>query len=217
MKIFFYLRFLLLLLFLPSPSYSQALRTTSFDDRPICENAKGVWRQFGNSCVDECHPKLDNFSVCAQAITYGCDCGKGRCWNGEICVMLKDYKKIFDIEKEEEKKILAEARKRRQEAAKANEKSIMSGLVNKTATAGQTAPNVNQSNNSATTAEKAVPEAPPIVIDTGNVKIPEMFLRQEKEKQADVDKKNQTKEKDQKETNAPILTLPGLPVVPLPN
>jgi hypothetical protein len=217
MKIFFYLRLLLLFL-LPSSSYSQELRSTSFDDRPTCESAKGVWRQFGNSCVDECRPKLDSFSVCAQAITYGCDCGKGRCWDGETCVMLKDYKKIFDIEKEEEEKILAEARKQRQEAAKANEKFIMNGLINKTATTeGQSVSNANQANNnSVVAAEKAVPEAPPIVIDTGNVKIPEMFLRQEKEKQAEVDKKNQTKEKDQKENSAPILTLPGLPVIPLP-
>lgn len=216
MKIFFYSRLLLLFL-LPSPSYSQELRSTSFDDRPTCESAKGVWRQFGNSCVDECHPKLDSFSVCAQAITYGCDCGKGRCWDGETCVMLKDYKKIFDIEKEEEEKILAEARKQRQEAAKANEKSIMSGLINKTATAEQSPPNSNQANNSAVATEKVVPESSPIVIDTGNVKIPEMFLRQEKEKQAEMDKKNQTKEKDQKENSAPMLTLPGLPIVPLPN
>ncbi len=118
-------------------SFAQTTRTTSFDDRPACEESKGVWREFGNGCIDECRSKLDKFSICTQAITNGCDCGKGRCWNGSTCLPLTDYKKKFDAEMAEEQKILDEAKKKRLEARKENEESILNNLASKAAAAAQ--------------------------------------------------------------------------------
>ena len=109
-------------------SYSalcQTIRFTSFDDRPICEENKGVWREFGNGCADQCHAKFDEFTMCSQALTYACDCGKGRCWDGEMCVLMRDYKKIYDKEVKEEQKILDAAKDKRKEALKESEQKIM--------------------------------------------------------------------------------------------
>jgi len=109
-------------------SYSalcQTIRFTSFEDRPICEENKGVWREFGNGCADQCHAKFDEFTMCSQALTYACDCGKGRCWDGEMCVLMRDYKKIYDKEVKEEQKVLDAAKDKRKEASKESEQKIM--------------------------------------------------------------------------------------------
>lgn len=122
-----------LILFLTSSfafdALAQIVRSTSFDERPICEESKGVWRQFGNSCVDDCRSKFDQFQICADSSAFGCDCGKGRCWNGEFCVGMRDYKKVFDREQEEDQKILSEAKAKRAAAAKENRNAIMTKLT----------------------------------------------------------------------------------------
>lgn len=53
------------------------------DIQRACESSGGVWRQFGNSCGDSCGvgPEV----MCAQVLTYGCDCGANACWNGQTC------------------------------------------------------------------------------------------------------------------------------------
>jgi hypothetical protein len=112
-------------------SFSQSLRSTSFDDRPVCEETKGVWREFGNGCTDECRPKLDPFYVCTDAITNGCDCGKGRCWNGEVCTSLKSYKEIFAKEQAKEQKILDAAKEKRKALAIENQNKILNDLIAK--------------------------------------------------------------------------------------
>lgn len=119
------------LIFFSSDIFAQIMRSTSFDDRSICEQSKGVWREFGNGCVDECNAKFDQFSVCTQAATFGCDCGADRCWDGAACVTLQSYKKVFEIEEEEKQKKLAESKKERQQAAKENEQSIMEKFADK--------------------------------------------------------------------------------------
>lgn len=119
----------LLSAFFSLDSSAQIARSTSFDNRPACEQSRGVWRQYGNGCVDECNPKFEQFAICTRAVTFGCDCGKNRCWNGETCVTLKDYKKIFDVEKAEEQKILNAAKEKRKEDALENQEEIMSRLI----------------------------------------------------------------------------------------
>ena len=123
---FLYLFFLLL-----NQSFAQIPRSTSFDDRPVCEESKGMWREFGNSCVDDCEAKFDKFAVCARDITFSCDCGKGRCWNEKSCFDLAEYKKIFDAKQEEERKLLEQQKKKRQKAAKQNNNEIMKRLAQK--------------------------------------------------------------------------------------
>ncbi len=108
---------------------AQSLRQTTFDDRKPCEEVGGVWHEFGNSCANRCHDQFDKFSVCSRMTVNSCDCGKGRCWNGETCTFLKDYKKIYDQEQEETQKILNEAKERRKEALKYNQQEMMKDII----------------------------------------------------------------------------------------
>ena len=123
---------LIFLLFLSSEVFAQAVATsTSFDDRAVCEENKGVWREFGNGCVDECYPKFDKFVICTSAITFGCDCGKGRCWNEKSCASVIQYKKVFDQKFDEEKKIQEEAKQKRKAESDYNAGVIVDDLIKK--------------------------------------------------------------------------------------
>lgn len=128
----------LTILLFSAPAQAQLSRLTSFDDRPLCEENKGVWRQYGDGCVDECQAKLDQFLICTSAITYGCDCGFGRCWDEDKCVALKEYKKKFDAAEAEEKKVLDEEKKKRKAIAQETQDTIMNGLVTKASANAQT-------------------------------------------------------------------------------
>jgi hypothetical protein len=127
-KNIFYLFICFNFLFLAN-SYSQVIRYTSFDDRPLCEESKGSWREFGNGCADECSSKLEEFPICTQAIVFACDCGKGKCWNDKKCIDIVDYKKIFDLDQEDDKKLIEQDKKKRQNDYKANVNKIMNRLV----------------------------------------------------------------------------------------
>ena len=121
--------FLVLFFLLIQSASAQVTRPTTFDDRGVCENSKGVWRQFGNGCADFCHDKFDRFAMCTQALVFSCECGKNRCWDGESCVALKSYKKIFDVEQAEEQKVLNAAKEKRKADALAHEEELMNKLV----------------------------------------------------------------------------------------
>ena len=110
--------FLFSFLIAPSLVNAQFARSTSFDDRPICEESKGIWREFGNGCADNCESKFDKYEVCTTAITYACDCGKGRCWNKNKCIAMSAYKVIFDKEAEENEKLLAKKAQERTDRIK---------------------------------------------------------------------------------------------------
>jgi hypothetical protein len=233
--------FAILFFIISSQAFSQAIRSTTFDDRPACEEVRGVWRQFGNGCIDECSAKFDRFLMCPQVLAYGCDCGRNRCWNGDTCVMRKDYKKIFDEEQAKEKKILDVAKAKRKSEAKANEQSILNSLAKKTGEI--TDQGLNQLQNNASK-NVPVPQAPaqPIQSPTYSVTdpsqnpqqpiqpeqpvdtslIPPFFQQLEKAKQ---DAANAAQPKDatkvpeynsKQDPVTPISTLPGLPVIPLP-
>ncbi|MFH1510885.1 MAG: hypothetical protein ABIF10_04275 [Candidatus Woesearchaeota archaeon] len=52
-----------------------------------CSPSGGVWRQFTDGCVDSCYlEEHQDHRACTLALTYGCDCGPEKCWNGERCV-----------------------------------------------------------------------------------------------------------------------------------
>ena len=233
--------FAILFFIISSQAFSQAIRSTTFDDRPACQEVRGVWRQFGNGCIDECNAKFDKFSICPQVLAYGCDCGRNRCWNGDTCVMKKDYKKIFDEEQAKEKMILDIAKAKRKSESKSNEQSILNSLAKKTEEITDQGLNQLQNN-----ASKNVPvpqaEAQPIQSPTYSVTdpnqnpqqpiqpeqpvdtslIPPFFQQLEKAKQ---DAANAAKPKDaikipednsKQDPVMPISTLPGLPMIPLP-
>ncbi len=129
-KTHFLISFIICLVFSQS-SFALLMRSTSFDNRNECEVSKGVWRQFGNGCANNCESQFDEFSVCTQSLVYACDCGKNNCWNGETCVALSEYKEIYDKKYAEEKKLLDAAKEKRKAAAKLSVESIMRNLVQK--------------------------------------------------------------------------------------
>lgn len=148
----------------------QTIRFTSFDDRPICEEIKGVWRQFGNGCADQCHAKFDQFTMCSQALTYACDCGKGRCWDGETCILMRDYKKNYDKEVKEEQKILDAEKDKRKDAAKESEQKIMIQMLG-TVVAGKITnidPKAQPSGNVEKFYEKDLIEKSKMIVDNAN-------------------------------------------------
>jgi hypothetical protein len=218
---------------------AQTLRPTTFDDRNICQDSKGVWRQFGNGCANNCESKFDKFAMCTNALVFSCDCGKKRCWNGETCLALKDYKKIYDIEEAKNKKILDAAKEKRKADALANEQAIMVKL---------NPPDPNVPKPEAAPAPKKPepvvlqqlvdPEAPtspiteiaapapvnqepaPVNQEPVKVEIPPFLLK----KQAQLQKlEEQAKEEEKKKSeDSKSLIIkgsvpPGLPVIPLPN
>lgn len=192
-------------------------RSTTFDDRSICEKSQGVWREYGNICVDECEAKLDQFALCSAATTFGCECGKSRCWNDEkkTCVELKDYKKIFLARQKEEKKLAEEAKKKREAEAAENSDSILNNLTEKVGD------NVNKIlpetkvEEPKPAPEQPAPAGPPsaVVAPAG----PTPFYLQQQEKAQKEEAERKKKEEEAKKTQqAPTISVPGLPVIPLP-
>ncbi len=95
-------------------------RSTTFDDREFCEKDRGVWREFGNSLADNCEAKFDRFAIAAQALTYACDCGKGRCWDNKQCISMLEFKKIYDDRQAQMQKRLDMAKRARREEYREN-------------------------------------------------------------------------------------------------
>ncbi len=123
--------FLLFLVFVSCNSIAQEARSTTFDNREVCEKSKGVWRQFGNGCASSCNSKFERFKVCTMAITYSCECGNDKCWDGENnkCVLLNDYKVVFDKEQKDIQDKLDEMKDARKEQAKQNVEKIVNNLI----------------------------------------------------------------------------------------
>lgn len=229
-------KFIWLTLFLLTISFAnaQSIRPTSFDNRKVCNESNGIWREFGNGCGDDCVSKFDQYEICTNAITYGCDCGKGRCWHDDRCMSIKSYKKIFDEESAEKEKLLEAKAKERQERIK-NDPTLSNYLQNlyvqKDAAQNQGGANGqqsgangqagNQSPNSITqtSPQQEIPSQPPAsaitqvpngasVLQTPGgseeIKIPPAFLQQEQ-----TNKANAAAGKNPS-------TEPAFPIIPLP-
>jgi hypothetical protein len=103
---------------------------TTFEDRLICEvENRGVWREFGDVCSDDCNSKFDKLKICDRAIRFSCDCGAGRCWSDKKCLLISDYKKTYEDNLKEEELRLSEEKIYREAEAKANVKIITEKLV----------------------------------------------------------------------------------------
>src|SRR3989338_5764356 len=104
------------ILFLSSQTYAKS--KTSFDDRPICEENKGVWREFGNSCANSCEEQFDEYAICGKETIFACDCGEKSCWHENKCIKITEYEKIFaELKKEKEEQSQA-IKKEREERIK---------------------------------------------------------------------------------------------------
>lgn len=203
-------------------------RPVTFEDRDVCEESGGVWRQFGNSCVDSCEAKLNELSICTKITVSSCECGKSRCFDDEkkICVALKDYKKIFDARLAEERKLAEEMRKKREEQSTKSEQSILSNLEDKKE---EKESNQNTSNEDKPKEVEAEvkPQTPPLenplktpspqppspTINNNSAPVPPLFLKKEQEKK---DKEIEKKEPEKNSTITDPSPI-GLPVIPLPN
>ena len=52
----------------------------------ICKVNGGNWIEFPNEgqfCHDECNKPENN--ICKTMMSFGCDCGPDKCWNGNSC------------------------------------------------------------------------------------------------------------------------------------
>jgi hypothetical protein len=193
---------------------AQNTRITTFEDRPLCEQEMGVWRHFGNRCANYCNARFDEFAICAEAVTFSCDCGKNKCWNGEKCILTKDYKKIFEVRKAEEKKILDEKKDKRREAAKENQQLVLNNLIKKVAEdkkqqdAAQQKEDLlatvtsNSKDNTANSSKSAVQND----VRPDDSKATPLFLQ----------KKSRLTTTNNPDQNNVIPTLQGLPQIPLP-
>ncbi|MBU6141021.1 MAG: hypothetical protein KGP29_05675 [Proteobacteria bacterium] len=185
-------------------------RPTTFDDRGKCEKSEGVWREFGNNCIDECETKLDPYPICTDVVISGCECGKSRCWNSEerSCLAISEFKKTFLLKKNEEKKLAAEAKGKREELPKEKPQEILSKVGEQKKEEGKDS--TNKTTPPATEKPKeeiqvVKPAQPPSPIISSPPAVPPMFLQQEKAKK-------EKEKKAQPSQNSP----PGLPIIPLP-
>lgn len=201
-------------------------RSTTFDERVICEENEGVWRNYGTDCVDGCDAQFDQFAVCTSSIVYSCDCGKLRCWNKETksCEALSSYKKTFDAREKLTKEKAEKAKEKRIKAAAGNRETIIHNIEEAAqqtqkpkATNGDEVVNISaqkaEQNKDATSAKPSQPSShqpPSPFANKSPASIPPLFLQKEKAKK-DAEEKTETKK--------PIdLTpaTPGLPIIPLP-
>jgi len=53
-------------------------------EQKACTESRGKWLLLPDTCVDRCK-KPDEKRYCAQVLTWGCDCGSGRCWDDTTC------------------------------------------------------------------------------------------------------------------------------------
>lgn len=141
-----FLTLAILLIFYSSSAISSD-RETSFSEKPNCEKQSGVWRQFGNSCVDNCRPKFDQFSICAQAITYGCDCLQDKCHDDGKCVLMDDYKVKYDEIVEKRKEQLKYYKEIRKDEFLANRQAILQRIIAPPNPEGQDGNSQNNTNN----------------------------------------------------------------------
>ena len=96
----------------------------AYSKRKICHEAGGVWRKYGNGCVDHCMNKFSKFKFCTAAITYGCDCGDNSCYYDNKCHNLSDFKREYDIlESEKQKKI--DVQRKLRESEYINQKNLI--------------------------------------------------------------------------------------------
>ena len=63
-----------------------SITPTPTDPIGSCRNSGGEWKQFTNSCADNCYSSNPPQPIaCAQVLTMSCDCGTNACWNGTKC------------------------------------------------------------------------------------------------------------------------------------
>lgn len=200
----------------------EAKRITSFDKRPACEKSGGVWRQFGNACGDGCLVKFDKFSMCAQALTYACDCLENKCFDGDKCVSMDDYKREYDEIKSKEKELLDNLKEARKDEYERNKQRIMQKLFGSknpekpAPTGAEKQQNVPANNNLIPPKRQIQPLD--IVIDNPNVnknvnfKVPPFFEKNQQDAQKSLEEKDKENQDVEEGDSKKEIELPNIPL-----
>ena len=199
----------------------EAKRITSFEKRPACEDSGGVWRQFGNACADGCLVKFNKFTMCAQALTYSCDCLENSCFDGDKCIGMAEYKIKYDEIKSHEEELLNNLKEARQGEYERNRQRIMQKLFGTPQEEENKAKNLDGVSNQRKTPSNnnlaqrkpitkkginAVITSPALTSDT-DFKVPPLFEQNQK---------SLNKQNNDSVSNGPKKTI-ALPNIPLPN
>ncbi|MBL6665184.1 MAG: hypothetical protein ISQ34_05000 [Rickettsiales bacterium] len=202
----------------------EAKRITSFEKRPACEKSGGVWRQFGDACGDGCLVKFDKFVMCAQALTYSCDCLENRCFDGKRCVNMDDYEKEYRQIKEKEQELLNNLKEARSAEFENNRQRIMQKLFGP--------PPSQDTAQNADPVQQVQPEIPAnnnlrqktgfqpidIVIDNPNVdknigfKVPPFFEKNQEMAKKSLEEKNKENEDTDANDSKKVIELPKIPL-----
>ncbi len=64
------------------------LKEYPLQTQELCESGGAGWIEFSSGCHDECVYERWSSKIhysCTEALSYGCDCGLDKCWNGNSC------------------------------------------------------------------------------------------------------------------------------------
>ncbi|MCE2687778.1 MAG: hypothetical protein LW595_04450 [Rickettsiales bacterium] len=75
-------------------------KNEAYEIRNYCLKAGGSWRQFNNSCANNCSE--NKFNVCSQILIFACDCGINSCWHQSKCIKNTEYNKLLTAEPKKE-------------------------------------------------------------------------------------------------------------------
>lgn len=131
----------------------------TYEIRKSCLKAGGSWRQFNNSCANNCSE--NKFNVCSQILIFACDCGIDSCWNQSKCIKNTEYNQLLTAEpkKEPNKLEKKEIEKNNQDGVHTRKK-IMFKIIDQSLARAQSikdiAPKKSIKKNSQTT-DKATP------------------------------------------------------------
>ena len=158
-------QYLKLIIFFTIISFSHktiaSTENETYEIRKSCLKAGGSWRQFNNSCANNCNE--NKFNICSQILIFACDCGIDSCWNQSKCIKNTEYNQLLTAEpkKEPNKLEKKEIEKNKQDGVYARKKIMFKVIDQSLARAqsikenSQTTDNVtppkNNTNNSANT------------------------------------------------------------------
>ena len=131
----------------------------AYEIRKSCLKAGGSWRQFNNSCANNCSE--NKFNVCSQILIFACDCGVDSCWHQSKCIKNTEYNQLLTAEPKKESSELEkkEIEKNKQDGVYTRKK-IMFKVINQSLTRAQSikdiTPQKSIKKNSQTT-DKATP------------------------------------------------------------
>ncbi len=107
-----------------------------YEVRKSCLKTGGSWRQFSNSCANNCSE--NKFNVCSQILIFACDCGVDSCWNESKCIKNTEYNQLLKTEiKREPDKLEKKAIEKNEQDGIYTRKKIMFKIIDQSMTRAQ--------------------------------------------------------------------------------